>query len=63
MAREPGFYWVKFEGRWQVAEYTEYRSFFNPLNFSYGWDIVSSDREFKDDDFEEIDERKINREA
>jgi hypothetical protein len=50
--REPGYYWVKNDGKWIIAlwvndgHYTE-------------WEI--GDRIEQDSDFEEIDERRITR--
>jgi len=54
--REPGYYWVKFRGRWIISEWHKFEGagsslFFLPL-ISYGHDEKSMD---------EIDERKIER--
>lgn len=57
MTRAPGFYWVKRRsGKWTVAEYA--------LDDDGGyWMIPGSDMGWDDDDFREIDERRIERPA
>lgn len=52
--REPGFYWVKFAGYWQVAYWS---------NFNISWYLASSPAQHSDNDFSEIDERRIVREG
>jgi hypothetical protein len=54
--REEGYYWVKYEGEWHVAHYVGTReswSFAAYIDDSW-W--------FRDEDFEEIDERRLIRE-
>ena len=51
--REPGFYWVKFAGYWQVSYWS---------NFNFCWYLTSSAEQLGDDDLFEIDERRITRE-
>jgi hypothetical protein len=57
--RKPGFYWVKARGPlgWIVAEW-------GGLNWSAGfWSIAGMTDEWRDADFAEIDERRIERQA
>ena len=51
--RENGFYWVKFAGYWQVSYWSK---------FNICWYLASSLRRAADEDFSEIDERRIVRE-
>jgi hypothetical protein len=55
--RELGFYWIKKDSEWTVAEYVLIRS----AN-KYCWATVWSDEEWEDKDFDEIDEKRIVRE-
>ncbi len=48
--RKIGFYWVKYQGVWQIA-YWEI----------WNWEITGSDDILDDSDFDEIDERIIER--
>ena len=50
MKREPGFYWVKWDGLWMVAEYAQ-----------GDWYLTQRFSILNDIDLEEIDERKIER--
>jgi hypothetical protein len=45
--REPGYYWVKYEGEWRIYEY---------YGDGYGWYLSRTD-----DEFDEIDENRIVR--
>jgi hypothetical protein len=50
--RESGYYWVKIASSWIVAFY----------NLDYKcWRVMDNSNSFKDNDFYEIDERKIER--
>lgn len=52
VVREPGFYWVKYDDKWEVGQY---------FNDGMEW-MVTVDDEFRKDDFwQEIDERRIIR--
>jgi len=51
MKRKPGFYWVLFFDRWQVAEY--------PCKNC--WRIIANSGIFRDIDFAEINERRISK--
>ena len=54
--REDGFYWVEMYGTdWEVAEYDRRYGCWYRFNFS------SDDSEFFDNDFTQIDERRIVR--
>lgn len=48
MQRAKGFYWVKYEGEWTISHYHG--------KGSYPWELSRTDSEF-----EEIDERRIER--
>lgn len=48
--REEGFYWVKDDEQWIIAEWD------GGIWYTHG-----NDYEFQDSDFQEIDERKIQR--
>lgn len=52
MKREPGFYWVIWEGddHWQVAEWS-----------GYYWFLTGYEYDQKDKHFTKIDERRIER--
>lgn len=50
--REDGFYWVSFGDEWDIAEYSQ------KLN---KWFEIGCDTLWTDDDFEQIDERRIVR--
>ena len=52
--REPGYYWCKDKGQWGVAEW------YVSHNISM-WFICGDEQLRKDSDFEEIDERRIER--
>ena len=54
--RELGFYWVKANDKWFVAEYTEG---YNEDNYS--WFIPGNECDTDDNYFDEIDENKIVR--
>lgn len=53
--REVGFYWVKHEDKWIIAEWVEYVG--DSFWLYYGFDLG----QIRDDWFEEIDERRIVR--
>jgi len=54
--REEGYYWVKFKYHpWQIAFYNGSKL------FSRSWTIIGNQDFWKDSDFEEIDERRIER--
>lgn len=50
MKREPGFYWVKWSGEWEVCEWT-----------GKNWLLPGVDIEIyaTDEDMEQLDERRI----
>ena len=48
--REEGYYWVKDDGKWVVAQWT-----------GFSWYLFTSDDCYKDIAFEETDERRIER--
>lgn len=55
MERESGYYWVRIlkDSNWEIAEYDKhYKQFF----------VINSVFEYKDSNFDEIDERRIVRE-
>ena len=49
--REPGFYWVRGGGTWVVAQWS-----------GYSWWVTTTDCLTYDNDWDEIDERRITRE-
>ncbi len=55
MERKPGFYWVKFEGMWTIAEWNRFG------NDTGGyWERIRSDSPCDDSEFDEIG-REIDR--
>ena len=50
--RENGYYWVKYDGKWVIAEY------YAP-NFPLTWGMCNSEENFFDEEFEEISENRI----
>lgn len=52
MNRESGYYWVLNGNVWSIAEW--YPEFNN-------WSKIGNECDFEDSDFDEIDERKIER--
>lgn len=50
MKRENGFYWIKWDGRWLIAEYVQGE-----------WYVTQRLSYLDDTDLEEIDERRIER--
>lgn len=53
MNRQPGYYWVKYRGEWEIAKWYEY------MTGKFEWDFFGL--QYEDDYFEEIDERRIER--
>lgn len=51
--RDKGYYWVRIEDEWYIAEYLEY------LPGKFDWQM--DDRSRSEEYFDEIDERKIVR--
>jgi hypothetical protein len=50
MSRKEGYYWVKFKGQWEVANW----------NSSYSiWKTAGCNYYFRDDEFDEINETQI----
>lgn len=49
--REQGYYWVKYKGKWIIAEWWP----------NMGWSIAGFIHSREDYDFEEIDEKRITR--
>lgn len=60
MERKSGFYWVKYDGEWRVAEYISEK---DASMKSYGgvWGLVGKQQFFCDHNFDEIDETPILR--
>jgi hypothetical protein len=67
MAREPGFYWVRLKGNdpstgkpfeWEVAQW-----FRGGYLQEMIWALTWLEDQYQDNEFAEIDERKINRET
>lgn len=51
--RQEGHYWIKESGEWKIAFYS---------NYIFGcWYLTGDGESFQDREFEEIDERKIER--
>lgn len=50
--RATGWYWVNFSGRWELAQYVSEMQY---------WALVADEKRFVDEDFYEIDERRIER--
>jgi hypothetical protein len=48
--RQEGYYWVKYEGKWFIAEWD---TIYNE------WHLTGSEYDFKDHDFEEINENRL----
>jgi len=61
MERKSGFYWVKYDGEWRVAEYISEK---DSTMKSYGgvWGLVGKQDFFYDRHFEEINEIRIKNE-
>lgn len=63
--RAEGYYWVKYEGRWEIAHYRrDGKKDFEGKDM-YFWTlptIIDESWWHSDSDFEEIDERRIERE-
>lgn len=57
--REPGFYWVKYKGKWIIAQWGNQH--LEP-GMEWYWDIIEVIDEVDDNSFDEIDERRIVRE-
>lgn len=57
MARDAGFYWVRWGGDWIVALFC-ISDYVGEEDF---WMLPGENDEYADRDFEEIDDRKINR--
>lgn len=51
--REPGFYWVKFLGDWEIAEW---------CSFYEKWYVTGVEDYYLDRELKEIEERRIIRE-
>jgi hypothetical protein len=49
--REPGYYWVKWDGNWRIGEYCQ-----------GDWYLTQHLSHLNDIDFDEIDENRIERE-
>jgi hypothetical protein len=49
MKRTSGYYWVKYEGSWTVAQYKDN---------AYWW-VLTFQTDFEDDEFDEINEDRI----
>lgn len=54
MNRQAGYYWVKLHGEWVIAKWY--------FENGYHWDLFDGGMPFKDNQLEEIDERRIERE-
>lgn len=54
--RESGYYWVLIECKWQVGKYNA-----ESKNYFGYWRLFNSVEQYSDSDFDEIDERKIER--
>lgn len=50
--RQSGFYWVKYDGKWTIAEYTSYSG-------QSEWYVTGNDCYFISEEFDEIDENRI----
>ena len=50
--RQPGYYWVKYNQFWKVAEYSQTAD---------RWILAGIGQWYRDDDFREIDENRIER--
>ena len=48
MARQEGYYWVKYEGVFEIAKWT-----------TFGWLLTGGTPYFEDSDFEHINENRI----
>lgn len=57
--RESGFYWVKMDDKWRVAEFISDED----SSFSYGnvWGVVGRTQFYCDNNFDEINETRIER--
>ena len=60
--REPGFYWVKYGNRWQIAECIAWWPIISDGTHGLRWLLVGKKRERTEREFDEIDERRIVRE-
>lgn len=54
--REEGYYWVLHSEGWELAYYYDISGY-------QGWRAIGSDIELQDDDWFQIDERRIVREV
>lgn len=55
--RESGFYFVKDQGRWIVAEWIEYVHCIHPESTICKWQIIGGDMELGDSAFDEIGDK------
>jgi len=61
--RESGFYWVKFDNRWCVAEYQRLTTFSVIMQASSDqsfWTLPADTYCYSDSDFTEITSQKLN---
>jgi hypothetical protein len=56
--REPGYYWVKYKGKWMIANWDD--QYPEPGESGY-WNLVQTITDVNDNSFDEIDERRIVR--
>jgi hypothetical protein len=56
--RENGFYWVKYRGNWQIAQYSN--SIINTFRINCWW-LIGDEKCYLDFPFEEIDETRLVR--
>lgn len=57
--RQSGYYWVKYDGKWIVAEF-EYFLYKNGDEYKI-WQVAGLELSFYDNEFDEIDETRIER--
>lgn len=59
--RTPGYYWVRYNGQWIIAEYGKFAKMvaFSKDPGWWGWNIIGSDSFLKDDSFSDISEKTI----
>ena len=62
MKREDGYYWVKYNNKWIVAECIEWWPTISDGSYGHRWLIPGKRKERKDSDMEDIDEHRIIRE-
>jgi len=59
--RPPGYYWVRYDDKWIIAEYGKFTKevAFTRQPGWWGWNIIGTDRFCTDSSFSDISEKTI----